>query len=267
MPVYSFTGTTPPFYSVRIAPPLVGMGLLEAISESSVMALADPGDSDQDGISGRAQIVTDPETGQSRLGRFGYKGASARVRHQVAIALNTDMGVTTSIFSSLDGGGPGGAAEISDVDLDYMTRYTALLGVQARRDLSDAQALQGEALFNSAGCAKCHTPQFTTSTFHPMAEVRSQTIQPYSDLLLHDMGPDLADNMGEGIATGSEWRTTPLWNIGHTSEVNGSGESYLHDGRAGLWKKPSSGTVVRERHPGKRSATCQVRIAPRSSSS
>ena len=206
-PVYSFTGTTPSYYSVRLAPPLVGMGLLEAISESSVMALADPGDTDLDGISGRTQIVTDPETGQARLGRFGYKGANARVSHQVANALNTDMGVTTSIFPSLDGEAAGGASEISDVDLDYMTRYTALLGVQARRDLSDAQALQGEALFNSAGCAKCHTPQFTTSTYHPMAEVRSQTIRPYSDLLLHDMGPDLADNMGEGIATGSEWRT------------------------------------------------------------
>ena len=102
-PVYSFNGTTPSYYSARLAPPLVGMGLLEAISESSVMALADPGDADQDGISGRAQMVTDPETGQARLGRFGYKGARAKVSHQVAAALNTDMGVTTSVFPVLDG--------------------------------------------------------------------------------------------------------------------------------------------------------------------
>ena len=114
------------------------MGLLEAIEESSVMALADPGDSDSDGISGRFPIVTDPETGQARMGRFGYKGARALVSHQVAGALNADLGVTTSVFPILDGETAGGAAELSDADLDLMTRYTALLGVQARRDLADA---------------------------------------------------------------------------------------------------------------------------------
>ncbi len=231
-PVYTFTGTTPSNYSARLAPPLVGMGLLEAIRESSVMLLADPDDADADGISGRAQRVTDPETGQARLGRFGYKGARARVSHQVAAALNTDMGVTTPVFPILDGETTGGTPVISTADIDLITRYVALLGVQARRDLSDAQALQGEALFTSASCVDCHTPAFTTSPYHPMTEVRSQTIHPYSDLLLHDMGPDLADNMGEGVAAGSEWRTAPLWNIGHTAGVNQSGEAYLHDGRA-----------------------------------
>lgn len=231
-PSYSFGGTTPSHYSMRLAPPLVGMGLLEAISESSVMALADPDDSDSDGISGRPQIIVDPETGQSRLGRFGYKGSHALVEHQVASALNSDIGITTSVFPVLDDGTTGAGSGISDTELDQMTRYTALLGVQARRDLDDAQALQGETLFTSTGCAKCHTPQFTTSSTHPMAEVRGQTISPYSDLLLHDMGPGLADNMGEGIATGSEWRTSPLWNLGHTAGVNETGEAYLHDGRA-----------------------------------
>jgi CxxC motif-containing protein (DUF1111 family) len=187
---------------------------------------------DQNGISGRAQMVTDPETGQARLGRFGYKGARAKVSHQVAAALNTDMGVTTTIFPVLDGETTGGTPEISDSDLDLMTRYVALLGVQARRNLNDAQALQGEALFTSASCVDCHTPQFTTSPYHPMTEVHNQTIHPYTDLLLHDMGPGLADNMGEGIATGSEWRTAPLWNIGHTPGVSQAGEAYLHDGRA-----------------------------------
>ena len=231
-PSYTFTQTTPTHYSARIAPNLVGMGLLEAISEGSIRALADPADLNSDGISGRIQIVTDPETNQPRLGRFGYKGARARIRHQVAGALNTDMGVTTASFPTLDGATSGGTPELSDDDVDLMTRYTALLGVQARRGLSDAQALQGEALFTTAGCAQCHTTQFTTSAFHPMTEVRSQTIHPYTDLLLHDMGPELADNMGEGIATGSEWRTSPLWNIGHTAGVNQTGEAYLHDGRA-----------------------------------
>lgn len=231
-PSYTFGSTTPSHFSVRLAPPLIGAGLLEAISESSVMALADPDDSDADGISGRPQIITDPETGQPRLGRFGYKGSRAQVAHQVAGALNSDMGITTFVFPVLDDGTTGTGSGISDDELDQMTRYTALLGVQARRDLDDAHALQGEILFGSAGCAKCHTPQFTTSFFHPMAELRGQTIRPYSDLLLHDMGPDMADNMGEGIAAGSEWRTSPLWNLGHTADVNGAGEAYLHDGRA-----------------------------------
>src|SRR5205814_10446297 len=112
-----------------------------------------------------------------------------------------------------------------------LTRYIALLGVAARRDLSNAQALQGEQLFTTANCVKCHTPTLTTSPYHPLTELRNQTIHPYTDLLLHDMGAGLADNLGEGSATGSEWRTSPLWSIGLTAGVSG-GEAYLHDGRA-----------------------------------
>ena len=230
-PNYTFSGTTPGFFSVRIAPQLVGLGLLEAVSETTIEALADPTDSDSDGISGRMQTVIDPETGDQRLGRFTYKGGKARLDHQIAAALNTDMGVTTSIFPNLDGETTGGPAEVSDTDLDQMTRYVALLGVGARRDLSNAQALQGEQLFTSASCVKCHTPTLTTSPYHPNAELRSQTIHPYTDMLLHDMGPGLADNLGEDSATGSEWRTPPLWGIGLTAGVSG-GEAYLHDGRA-----------------------------------
>jgi CxxC motif-containing protein (DUF1111 family) len=230
-PNYAFQGTTPAFFSTRIAPQLVGLGLLEAVSETTIMALADPDDANQDGISGRIQIVIDPETGQQRLGRFTYKGGRARLSHQIASALNTDMGVTTAIFPNLDGETSGGAPEIAAADLDKMTRYIALLGVSARRDLTNAQALQGEQLFASANCVKCHAPTLTTSAFHPMTELRNQTIHPYTDLLLHDMGAGLADNMGDGVATGSEWRTPPLWSIGLTAGVSG-GEAYLHDGRA-----------------------------------
>ncbi len=231
-PNYAFSGSTPTHYSIRVAPALVGMGLLEAISEGNITALADPDDADQDGISGRVQIVTDPETNESRLGRFGYKGATSSVREQVAIALNHDIGVPTSVFPVLDGQSSASNIEIDDDELDLMTRYAALLGVQSRRDLNDAQALQGETLFANAGCAKCHVTQFTTGPYHPMTEVRDQVIKPYTDLLLHEMGSGLADNMGEGVATGAEWRTAPLWNIGHAAGVNGTGEAYLHDGRA-----------------------------------
>ena len=230
-PNYTFTGTVPGFFSVRIAPQLVGLGLLEAVSESTIMALADPSDTNADGISGRIQTVLDPQTGQQRLGRFTGKGGKARISHQIAGALNTDMGVTTSVFPILDGETNSVAPELADADLDKMTRYVALLGVGARRDLTNAQALQGEQLFASANCVRCHTPTLTTSAYHPLTELRNQTIHPYTDLLLHDMGAGLADNMGEGVATGSEWRTPPLWNIGLTPGVSG-GEAYLHDGRA-----------------------------------
>ena len=230
-PNYAFQGANPVFFSARIAPQLVGLGLLEAVSESTVQTLADPNDSNADGISGRVQTVTDPETSQQRLGRFGHKGVKARVSHQVAIALNKDMGVTTAIFPILDGETNASAIEITAADLDKMTRYVALLGVAARRDLTNAQALQGEQLFVTANCVKCHTPTLTTSAYHPMTELRNQIIHPYTDVLLHDMGAGLADNMGEGIATGSEWRTPPLWSIGLTAGVSG-GEAYLHDGRA-----------------------------------
>ena len=230
-PNYVFTGTIPTFFSVRLAPQLMGLGLLEAVSENTVAASADPDDANADGISGRMQIVIDPETGYLRLGRFTGKGGKARLSHQVAAALNTDMGVPTAIFPKLDGEATNSALELSAADLDKMVRYVALLGVGARRDLTNAQALQGEQLFVTAQCVKCHTPMLTTSAYHPMTELRNQTIRPYTDLLLHDMGTGLADNMGEGNATGSEWRTPPLWNIGLTLGVSG-GEAYLHDGRA-----------------------------------
>ncbi len=223
-PNYTFGSYTPAFFSVRLAPQLVGMGLLEAVSENTIIAAANSG-------SGRVQTVTDPQTGQPRLGRFGYKGSKARISHQVAGALNTDMGVTTSIFPVLDGDTNSGPVELADSDLTNWTRYVSALGVNARRNLTDAQALHGEQLFATANCVQCHNPTIQTSPYHPMAELRNQTIHPYTDLLLHDMGPGLADNMGDANATGSQWRTSPLWSIGLTPGVSG-GEAYLHDGRA-----------------------------------
>jgi len=253
-PNYTFSSYTPAFYSIRIAPQLVGMGLLEAVGETTIEALADPSDSDSDGISGRFSTVTDPETGLLRLGRFGYKASKDSVRHQIAGALNADMGVTTTVFPVLDGDTSSGPVELAEGDLNNWTTYISVLGVAARRNLTDAQALQGQALFNSASCWKCHTPTLTTSPFHPMAELRNQTIHPYTDLLLHDMGAGLADNMGEGNATGAEWRTPPLWSIGFTPGVSRTGEAYLHDGRARtleeaiLWHSGEAQTAREARH-------------------
>ena len=230
-PNYTFQGVTPAFFSVRVAPQLVGLGLLEAIDEQTILSIADPNDSNSDGISGRISSVLDPETGVSRLGRFTYKSAQPKVIHQIAYALNKDMSVTTAMFPILDGESTVRAPEVSATELDQMNRYVSLLGVSARRNLADSDALRGEQLFATASCTSCHTPELTTSPHHPLAELRKQTIRPFTDLLLHDMGPGLADNMGEDGASGSEWRTAPLWNIGLTAGVSG-GEAYLHDGRA-----------------------------------
>lgn len=236
-PQYAFEGAVPESFSARAAPQLVGMGLLDAIPESVLLALADPDDADGNGISGRARVLTDPVTGDLRLGRFGWKSGQASVRHQIASALNTDMGVMTSVFpkpdcgSAQQGCGDAAGAEFGDEDLDHLVKYISLLGIRARRDLEDPIALKGEELFDTAGCTSCHTPTTQTSAFHPFGELRDQTIHPYTDLLLHDMGPGLADTLAEGDAEGAEWRTPPLWSIGLTVDVN-EGEAYLHDGRA-----------------------------------
>lgn len=230
-PVHSFSGDTPEFYSVRYAPPLVGMGLLEAVDESTILARADPEDQDGDGISGRANTVIDPQTGEVRLGRFNWKASQARVRHQVSFALNNDMGVMTSIFPTQDGSGSASSTELSTDEVEQITRYVQTLGVSARRELGDIEVIQGQNLFNGIGCAECHVPTTVTGAHHPIAELRRQVIHPYTDLLVHDMGSGLADTMGEGNVSPYEWRTPPLWSIGLTDGVSG-GESYLHDGRA-----------------------------------
>lgn len=235
-PRFAFDGAAPSHFSVRIPPPLVGLGLLEAIPEDAVVARADPDDRDGDGISGRVRVVTDPEAGVPRLGRFGWKAGQATLRHQAAAALRAEMGVTSRVFPEPDCGsaqlGCGARrVELRDADLDDLAAYLALLGMQARRDADDPEVERGEKLFGEAGCAGCHTPSFVTSAFHPLAELAGQTIHPYTDLLLHDMGPKLAATLPEGNASGSEWRTPPLWSIGLTHEVSG-GEGYLHDGRA-----------------------------------
>lgn len=231
-PQYQFSGLTPSFYSIRMAPPLVGMGLLEAVPETAILALADPSDANGDGISGRVHYVPDPTNSSIlRLGRFTPKANQAKVVHQIAYALNRDMGVTSSLFPVLDGDTSSGPSEISDHDLDLLNRYVALLGVGAQRGLKDPEVARGKQLFTTASCIQCHTPTLTTSSYHPMGELRGQTIHPYTDLLLHDMGPGLSDNMAEEGASGSEWRTAPLWNLGLSAGVSG-GDGYLHDGRA-----------------------------------
>ncbi len=236
-PVFAFGDIQPEQFSARIAPQLVGMGLLEAIPESSIANLADPEDADGNGISGRMSIVADPETGEPRVGRFGWKAEQPSARAQVAAALNTDMGVMTSVHPSPDLGSlqvaadPDSEVELSEEHLKNLTTYLSLLGVRPQRDLDDPQVIEGRQMFAQARCIDCHTPTHETTAFHPLAELRSQTIHPYTDLLLHDMGPGLADSLNRAGVSSSEWRTPPLWGIGLTEGVSG-GAAYLHDGRA-----------------------------------
>ena len=251
-PNYRFSNGTPAKFSARIAPQLVGMGLLDAVSEATILEKSDPDDLNRDGISGRPSLVIDPVTGQTRLGRFGYKAATFSLVHQVASALNTDIGVMTRMLPNPDCGsqqtqcGTAGQ-ELSDTDFDKLVKYNSLLGVPARRDYANTV---GENSFTNIGCAGCHRPTMTTSANHPLAELRSQIIHAYTDLLLHDMGEGLADNYGEGTASGAEWRTAPLWGLGHAASVMLADQKandlislrrdandinrigYLHDGRA-----------------------------------
>lgn len=231
-PIVAFDGDAPAYHAVRSAQPLVGLGLLEAIDEATILALADPCDDDGDGISGAARFVPDPtDPSRTLLGRFTAKGRQSSIRAQIAHALNRDMGVTTSVFPVLDDGSTTKTPELGDGDLELLNRYVSLLGVGARRDLTDETALRGETLFEEAGCGACHRPELVTGANHPYAELRDQTIRPFTDLLLHDLGLGLADSMAEGDAGAAEWRTAPLWNLGLTAGVAG-GEAYLHDGRA-----------------------------------
>lgn len=255
-PNYQFSGNVPEKFSARIAPQLVGLGLLEAIPEQDILSNADPFDQKAPfGISGKAQKVLDPVTKQTRLGRFGYKAAASSIRHQVAAALNTDMGVTTSVLPTIDCGENQVQSlncnqqshELSDEHLENLVKYISLLGVRAQRDLAEPAVIKGKAKFTDIGCTDCHIDTMQTSAYHPLTELRDQTIHPYTDLLLHDMGDGLADTLGEGLASGREWRTAPLWGLGLSAcvtggvvnPIGGQGNeictpvhSYLHDGRA-----------------------------------
>jgi CxxC motif-containing protein (DUF1111 family) len=235
-PVLDWRGPgAPERSSLRLARPLVGLGLLEAVPEAAILARADPGDCNADVISGRPNLARDPETGAVRLGRFGWKASKVSLRHQVADALLVDMGITTSLFPQ--GECPGGvcppeAPELSEGDLARLTTYMRALGIPPRRRLSDPRVQRGAAIFAAVGCISCHVPSIQTGGDHPLVELRNQTIYPYSDLLLHDMGPDLADDSErEFAALPSEWRTPPLWSIGLTETVSGQ-TRLLHDGRA-----------------------------------
>ena len=226
--------------SPRIAPATIGMGLLEAIPEERIRALADPEDADGDGISGRPNMVWDVRNGRLALGRFGWKSNQPTVEQQVAGAFLGDIGITSSIFpdencpqvqEACQQAPRGGEPELTESRLEKVTIYTQTLAVPAMRNTEDEVVQQGASLFVQVQCAACHTPRHETGDTHPLEPLREQIIFPYTDLLLHDMGGGLADHRPDGMATGNEWRTAPLWGIGLVETVNRH-TMFLHDGRA-----------------------------------
>lgn len=223
-------------FSPRSAPFNFGLGLLAAIPEQVILANQDPNDTNGDDISGRANVVWDAAIGKTAVGRFGWKAGAPNLFQQTAGAYNGDMGVTSPLFSAESCQGDRSecaphAPEVSSETVQAVAVYMATLGVPARRSLNDAQANQGEVIFYQVGCANCHMATFTTTTLAGVPSVTGQVIHPYTDLLLHDMGDDLADNRPDFLATGREWRTPPLWGIGLVQAVNGH-SNFMHDGRA-----------------------------------
>jgi CxxC motif-containing protein (DUF1111 family) len=244
-PVYTVTDTplgamrADVLMSPRVAPAMVGLGLLEAVPEADVLALADAGDADGDGVSGRPNQVWDVERQAMALGRFGWKANQPTLLQQTAGAFNGDLGITSRLFAVDDctttqaacvEAVSGGEPELIDAFLEDVTFYSRTLAVPGRRGWEDAEVLAGKAVFEELGCAACHTPELRTGA-SDVAAMAGQTIRPYTDLLLHDMGEDLADGRPDFQASGSEWRTPPLWGIGLLATVN-EHTMLLHDGRA-----------------------------------
>ncbi|WP_223459995.1 MULTISPECIES: di-heme oxidoreductase family protein [unclassified Pseudomonas] len=231
-------------FSARVAPPMIGLGLLESIPDEAILANAEAQAKANNGIAGRPNQVWDDAQQKTVLGRFGWKAGQPTLNQQNVHAFSGDMGLTTSLRPFDDctdaqtackqapsGNGPNGEPEVSDNILRLVLFYSRNLAVPARRDVNAPEVLAGKSLFYQAGCQSCHTPKYTTAANAAEPELANQVIRPYSDLLLHDMGDGLADNRSEFQASGRQWRTPPLWGIGLTQAVSGHTQ-FLHDGRA-----------------------------------
>lgn len=246
--------------SVFTAPSVTGLGLLEAVDDATLFALADPDDSDGDGISGRVQLLEasdfiaelarldlllEAEPGRNQpveggfVGRFGKKAGTINLLHQTVTAYREDMGLTTDLVpddpvNPLVGGLAGDDAPDPEVPSNVVNNvvfYLKTLRPPPRRNPDAPDVLAGEALFDQVGCTRCHLSSLTTGASR-IVQLHRVTFQPYTDLLLHDMGPELDDGYTEGRAATSEWRTAPLWGLGLAEGSQGGRAFYLHDGRA-----------------------------------
>ena len=233
-------------FSARIAQPMIGLGLIEHISDQSLLMNEDINDTNNDGVSGKANKVWDIENEKLAIGRFGWKAAQPSVYQQTADAFYHDMGLSNKLYSNpfnctskqvecakaISGNSEEyDDLEVSNDQLDLVTFYSSQLGVPARRSINAENVKKGKEIFFALNCNSCHVESFTTGDSGSHANLNNQIIYPYSDFLLHDMGESLSDGVSEFFAQGSEWRTPPLWGIGLTNIVSEE-YGYLHDGRA-----------------------------------
>lgn len=232
--------------SPRVAPPMIGVGLLEAVDEADILAWADPDDANGDGISGRTNRVWHDILRRPQLGRFGWKAGQPDIAQQSAHAFAGDVGISSPLAAdpwgecsereagcraAPHGTDAGNPYELTPEMFQLLVFYSRNLAVPARRKPGDRRVLEGKRLFYQSGCTACHRPKYLTRRDPALPEQSHQLIWPYTDLLLHDMGEGLADGRPEGLASGREWRTAPLWGIGLTQTVSGH-TNFLHDGRA-----------------------------------
>ena len=237
--------------SMRIAPQVIGLGLLEWVPDQDLLEIAER--QKEEGLSGRPNYVIDLATERTLIGRFGWKAAQPNLKQQTAVAFHADIGATTFFFpekncpkiqigcrelpSAAKCGGQGGCTgnnfrpEVLPSRLKNITTYLQTLNIPQRRITDPKEILAGENLFHETGCAACHVPTLVTGEKTLLKEFRNMAFHPYTDLLLHDMGEQLSDHRPEGSANGREWRTPPLWGIGLMDVISG-GVGLLHDGRA-----------------------------------
>ena len=226
-------------FSLRNTPPVFGLGLLEAVSEETVLEIAES--QKQHGINGRPNYVWDAIDKKQALGRFGWKANAPTLMQQTAGAFLGDLGVTSWVFRENNcppvqiaclNQDPANDPEIIDADMDDFELWLRTIAVPAPRNMDDPAVQRGKKLFNQAACDVCHIPLMTTAPEYPaFPKLANRSFQAYTDLLLHDMGEGLADGRPDFLAGGRDWRTTPLWGLGLSETVNGSG-ALLHDGRA-----------------------------------
>ena len=232
------TGAT---FSSFTPPANTGLGFVEAVPDAALMALADEGDRDGDGISGRPNWVTIPQYCVQRpgtverngkyIGRFGKKAAVYDLLQQTVNAYNQDMGINSTYEYYNTYNGQEADPEVSNQTVQDVVFYLQTLKAPLQRGQTDPEVSAGKQLFANIACSKCHTPQLQTGS-HPIAALSNKTFAPYSDFLLHDMGPGLDDGYTEGTALTAEWRTPPLWGLGLSKNSQGGRYFLLHDGRA-----------------------------------
>jgi CxxC motif-containing protein (DUF1111 family) len=225
-------------YSLRLAQPVFGLGLLEAVPETDLLAIAER--QQAVGFNGRPNYVWDAINKKTAFGRFGWKANQPSIKQQIAAAFHGDLGVTSPVFDKENcppiqkdcaAQPPGNQPELIDINWEELVFWTEALAVPARRNVTDPDFVRGETLFEQAKCAVCHVPELNAKKIEALPQTEGQLVRAYTDLLLHDMGEELADNRPEFRASGRDWRTQPLWGIGISEIVSGP-LALLHDGRA-----------------------------------